>query len=142
MNNIQTYVDGKTFGKNGSGFAVILISKTNKWKRSFAYGNFTGNHVSLLAVKFAILSVAEFYRKNKIDIFIKNKYVRDMFEKDDNGNWSKLPRKNEDLITEIRNLMTSNINLQKPDDNDENISECTKLVEDAVKNDLQVDIRN
>lgn len=138
MQHIEIYVDGKTYGKMGSGFAIILLSKANEWKRSFAYGNYTSNFAELLAVKFGLLSVADPHKNKPIKLFVKSPYVRSMLERDKNG-FIKIPNKNKELISEIRSMINDNVEVLKSDGPRSKL--CSELVQNAVKNNKLIDER-
>jgi ribonuclease HI len=139
MEKIKIYVDGKTYNKLGSGFAVIMKSMNNVWKRSFAYGKYSANHAEMLAIRFSLLSIAEFAKNYEIDLYIKGKYMRDMLEKE-NGSYTRIARVNQDLMDEIRSFYDSmNITIYKSEGED--AEECAALIENAVKNNDLTDIR-
>ena len=140
MNHIELYIEGKTFGKSGSGFAVVMRSKHNEWKRSFAYGNYSANQSELLAAKFALLSVSNSFSDAPIKLFAKNKYVRDMLERDDNGHYTKRVSANKEFVDGVRDLISNkSVEIIKSEGNI--TTEVSKMVEDAVKNDILVDSR-
>lgn len=141
-NMIEIFVDGRTYGKLGSGFSVILRSMSNLWKRSFAYGKMSANQAEVEAVKFGLLSVADFYKNNEeVVLFVKNKYVSDMLEKDSDGCYTKIAKANKEQIDSMRKIfdMFKKIKVMK---NDGKLSdECSMLVEKAVKNNEEIDER-
>ena len=139
MEHIEIYADGKTFGKSGSGFAVVLLSKTNEWKRSFAYGNYTTNVACLLAIKFGLLSIAKPFSHLPVKIFTKNQYVANIFERDENGYYCMVPKANKELVEEIKILMTDNTQVIK--DSNDRLEECSELVTSAVKDKNLTDSR-
>lgn len=140
MEHLEAYVEGKTYGQDGSGFAVILLSKTNEWRRSFAYGNFNSNLAELHATHFALLSIAHCFRTDKeIILNIKSQYVRTMLERDENGYFTKIPKKNKELIEKIRSMLTDNVSIVKSKGERSEI--CSEMVENAVKNNSPIDIR-
>lgn len=141
MDKITIHTCGKTFGKNGSGFSVILRSKASEWKRSFAYGNYSANQAEMLAVKFALLSVADSYKNTPITINSRNRYLRDMLEKDDEGYYTKVPKANKEILDQIRELIDTKKDITVVGDEDELSKECAKLTERAVKDGELVDIR-
>lgn len=141
MEKITIHVNGKNCGKLGSGFSVILRSKTSEWKRSFAYGNYSANQSEMLAVKFALLSVADSYKNVPIVINSRNKYVRDMLEKDEDGYYTKVPKANKELLEEIRELVDSKAKVVVIGNKDELSDECAKMAESAVKNGELVNIK-
>ena len=138
MNTINIYVDGKTYGNKGSGFAVILESKYNMWKRSFSCGKYTANYQTLQAIKFGLLSIANMYKNIPVKIYTKNQYVIDMLELDDKGYYKKVPNKNVELIEEVRNLCKGSSIIK---DSDDRIQECSMMIEEAVKNNKLIDER-
>jgi hypothetical protein len=138
MDHLELHVEGKTYGKSGSGFAVIMRSKHNEWKRSFAYGNYSANQAELLAVKFALLSVVD--PNIKVKIFAKNKYVRDMLERDENGHYVKRVSANKEFIDDVRSLI-ENKNIEIVKSEGDTAAEITKMVQDAVKEGVLVDSR-
>lgn len=139
MKNLEIYIDGGTFGKQGSGFAVILLSLNNIWKRSFATGNYTANLANLQAAKFGLLSIAKGCSQ-PVSMFIKNKYVRDMLEKDDDGFFKRAPSANKEIIDEIRTMVDELKATVDVCDN-EYSKECKELVTNAVKNNEPIDYR-
>jgi len=79
--------------------------KVGDTKRSFVHDvpdDFTLNKIELLAVKFAILGAGE----QEALITTQSMYVSDMLAKDGDA-WAKNPKSNAELITEIRDLLTS-----------------------------------
>lgn len=138
MKHLEIYAHGAAYPKQGSGFAVTLLSLNNRWERSFASGNLKANSACLLAVKFGLLSIANSFRKTPIKLFVKNKYIVDMFEKDDDGFYKCMPKANTDIINEIRTI-TEDMNVEILKGNSEECEKCKKLVEDAVKNGSPVD---
>jgi len=135
---IDIHVDGRTYGKLGSGFAVILRSTSNIWKRSISYGNLSANQAEIRAATFGMLSVTDAYKNEETKLMIKNKYVRDMLEKDKDGCYLKVAKANADIITELRNMFDTFKNISVHKSEGDIAEECAKLVEDAVKNNEEI----
>lgn len=141
MNKITIYTCGKNFGKYGSGFSIILRSKTNEWKRSFSYGNYSANQSEMLAIKFSLLSISDSYKNTQITINSHNKYVRDMLEKDEDGYYIKVPRVNKEILKEIRNLVDQQKQIKIINENNDLSKECAILTEKAVKKGELINIK-
>lgn len=140
MNHIELHIEGKTYGKAGSGFAVILKSKTSEWKRSFAYGNYSANQAELLAAKFAILSISRSFADLPIKLFAKNKYVREMLERDENRHYIKRVSANKEFVQGVRDLIEDKeIEILKSEG--DTAKEVSSMVEAAVKDDSPIDER-
>jgi ribonuclease HI len=136
MQNINAYIDGRSFPNKGSGFAVILASMNNKWLRSFAYGKFSVNQADLLALKFALLSVKS---NSDVTIFTKNDYVINIFKKE-NDKYIQIPSSNKDLIDEIKNIIkTKNVTFDKT--SSELTELCKNMATSAIKEGKLVDVR-
>jgi ribonuclease HI len=137
---IHAYIDGRSFNNKGSGFAVILISKNNKWLRSFAYGKNSVNQSDLLALKFALLSVNKKSESFKTTIFTKNDYIIGLFKKED-GKYIQNPSNNVTIINEIKKIIeTRDVVFEKIVSSD--IFEmCKNMAIDAIKENKLVDIR-
>ena len=103
---------GTTSKKTGTKFAVIV--KLNDTSEQFSYplsGQHTLNQTELIAVKFAVMGVEA---TSDVTITTPNRYVHGMFEYVDKGNtieWTKTPKSNTELITEIREHMLARQNV-------------------------------
>lgn len=137
---IHAYIDGRSFNNKGSGFAIILISKNNKWLRSFAYGKNSVNQSDLLALKFSLLSINKKSQSFKTTIFTKNDYIVGLFKKE-NGKYIQTPSNNVVIIEEIKSIIESrNVVFEKVINSD--LSEmCKNMAIDAIKENKLVDIR-
>jgi hypothetical protein len=138
---IEIWVDGRSIIKKGSGFSVVLISETNKWVRSFAYGKYNTNKIDLLAVKFGLLSLAEPFKKHRTKVFSKNDYIIGMFERDERGYYKQNASSNVELVTEIRDLIKErNVMVVKSEGQ---LSEFARsLTTRAIEENKLVDMRN
>ena len=136
---IDVYIDGRSYTGNGSGFAVILISRKNKWLRSFAYGKLSVNQADLAALKFALLSINSNI-KYDISIFTKNDYIVNIFKKVD-GKYTQIPSSNTDIIDEIKKIIefknTTVVKMMTGDLTDM----CKNMAVDAIKIGKLIDIR-
>jgi len=140
MNHLEVYADGRNIAKKGSGFSVILLSMNNKWLRSLSFGNYSVNQIDMLAVKFGLLSIADSHSNLPVKIFSKNKYVRDMLERDNDGHYKKIARANKHLVEDLRSLIQDKeIELLPMEDTKGKI--CKKLAEEAIKDDKEVNIQ-
>lgn len=136
MDHIAIYVDGRNVPNKGSGFAVILISTSNRWERSLAYGMHTVNASDMLAVKFGLLSIATPFKKVPVKVYTKNQYVADMMKKE-NGIYSLVPKANVDLVEEVRSLIENKYVEFIVNHNDDWCKKCHGLSIAAIKdNDL------
>jgi len=134
--NIHAYVSGCNIVNRGSGFACVLISQNNRWERSLIVGNHSVNTVELLGLKFALLSIAQPFKKNPLIIHIRNKWISIAIDK---NNWAKVPSTNSDLIVDIRKMLGD----FKVDDSDDVIlSYCKEMAEDTVMNNDPKIIKN
>lgn len=135
---IDIHVDGRTYGNNGSGFAVILRSTSNIWKRAISHGNLSANQVELEAVKFALLSIATPYQGEEIKLHVRNKYVRDMLEKDNSGLYVKVAKANKEQIDGMREVFDKMTNITVMKSEGEIADECAELVAKAVKDSEEI----
>jgi ribonuclease HI len=137
---IHLYVDGRSFNNYGSGFAVVMISKNNKWLRSLVYGKYSVNQIDLLAVKFALLSINNHAKSYKITVYTKNDYIVGVFNRI-NGIYVQNPSFNIDFINDVKKIIEGkNITFEKVINSD--ISQiCKDMAIDAVKNKKIVDIK-
>lgn len=133
---IEIYTCGKTLGKDGSGFAVILRSISNIWKRSMAYGKMSANQAEIEAIKFGFLSIAKSYSDADIILYTKNKYVRDMLAKKD-GLYKMVPKANLESIKSMRDLYDNFKNIQIESDG-ELCDVCSELCVAAIKDGIEI----
>lgn len=133
---IEIYTCGKTLGKSGSGFAVILRSISNIWKRSFAYGKMSANQAEIEAVKFGLLSVSKSYTNEQIQLFTKNKYIKDMLEKE-KGIYKMVPKANLESINLMRTLFDNFKNITLESDG-QLCEECSELCATAIKEGIEI----
>lgn len=140
MKHLEIYAHGAAYPKLGSGFAVILLSLNSRWERSFANGNDKANTASLKAVKFGLLSIADAFKNMPVKVYVRNKYIVDMFQKDDDGFYKCFPKSNKEIIEEIRAII-ENMDVEIIKNDGEESEKCKTLVEEAVKNNLPVDSR-
>ena len=141
MDHIAIYVDGRSSPGKGSGFAVILLSTSNKWERSFAYGMHTVNAADMLAVKYGLLSIAKPFEKVPVIVYTKNQYVADMMKISDDGVYDMIPKANADLIQAVRDLVKGkNVKFVVGTEN-EYSEKCHEMVMAAINDNKLVDAR-
>jgi ribonuclease HI len=133
MEHIEIYTYGRNFGQSGSVIGIILISKSNLWKRTLAYGKYSTNQADLVAVKFGLSSLSVSSCKLNIKVFTKNKYVIDMIEKDSNGFYFRVPKSYEETIGEVRSFVDFLKTEFILDSKSNNMLECKRLVENASR---------
>ena len=94
---------GTTSKKTGTKFAVIV--KLDDTSEQFSYllgGQHTLNQIELIAIKFAVMGAEA---TSDVVITTPNRYVHGMFACEGEGDqlkWTKIPKSNVELITEIR----------------------------------------
>jgi ribonuclease HI len=107
-NCIKIYTDGASSGNPGpSGIGVLLIYNDNKREISKSIGVATNNIAELTAIKVALEELKR--RDLPVCIFTDSSYAVGLLTQ----NWK--PKKNQDLVSDIRSLMTkfSDLRFQK-----------------------------
>jgi ribonuclease HI len=100
---IEIYVDGRSLGSKGAGFAVGLIYEEFRWIRSILCPGFTSNQAELAGVEFALKSISEAYKEDEISIRTSSRYVPLMLERVGEI-WTKTAAVNIEKVDALREL--------------------------------------
>lgn len=65
------------------------------------------NQAELVGIKYVLNKFLN--NKEQKEIFTTNTYILSMFNKEEDGSWSKTPAKNVEIIEELRDLVSKNI---------------------------------
>jgi len=98
---IEVFTNARIFGSRGAAITVVLRCDSCEWRRGFLCGKFTTNQLELKALEYALKSITDKAKSDKIIVYSINRYVVMMLEKKD-GKWSKGVEKNILLIERIR----------------------------------------
>jgi len=101
---IEIMIDGRSLSKSGAAFSVMLRSGKHCWKRSLILGKVTSNFAEMKAFEFALKSIDPSFFNEELSVITSGRYVMLMLELE-NDKWSKTPKINIDLVSEVRSLV-------------------------------------
>lgn len=100
---IEIWIDARSFGSKGSGFAIRLQSGAHDWIRTVILGSITTNQAELLAFEYAFKSIAPDFMYEKVVIRTSNRYVHLMLDRI-TDKWAKAVSSNIQMVEDVRNL--------------------------------------
>lgn len=101
---VIAYVSGYTKGNTTAG--ILLRHGGDYHLNILDLGNVTKNVAELIAIEYAILAVNRDIDQIIININTSNAYTYGMFQKNEDE-WNNTPKKNTELIDNIRGLLNS-----------------------------------
>jgi ribonuclease HI len=98
---IEIWIDARSFGSKGSGFAIRLQSGKYDWIRTVVLGSITTNQAELKAFEYALKSVASAFIHEKVTIYTSNRYTILMLERS-GDKWKRPASANQVLVEDVR----------------------------------------
>lgn len=122
---IEIWIDGRSLGKAGSGFSVIMHHARYEWLRSIDCGKISSNQAEFKALEYALKSIKPNFEDNEIIIRTTGRYANMMLERNISG-WVKVSKTNIILVEEIRKqfLRFSNIKI---------LTELDEMMQERIK---------
>jgi hypothetical protein len=108
---ITAWIDGRYVANKAACFSVIMRHEQHEWRRSIICGKMTTNQTEFKAVEFVLLSINKKFHNSEIVIYSSGRYASMMLEFK-NGQWTKNPSANVQLVKRMRDLLTGFSNVR------------------------------
>lgn len=139
---IEIWIDGRSLGKAGAGFTVIMRHARHEWRRSIDCQKISSNQAELKAFEFALKSIKPDFEDSEVIMRTTGRYAKMMLERNVSG-WTKVPKTNTQLVEEVRKQILRFSNIMISTDVSEVMSgEIRSKTDDAVQSHADINTRS